>query len=115
MDEKSELYKDAPRTYKKRKFNAFFDNGKSQQQGDKKKPNNKKKDQPKFNNRLMTFEGAKDLDADAIKVSLVDACVCVFVSISHADHGCVCAYRKLLARTMLHPLPFLEKVLVTLN
>ncbi|KAJ8656671.1 hypothetical protein O0I10_007750 [Lichtheimia ornata] len=67
LDEKSELYKDAPRTYKKRKFNAFFDNGKSQQQGDKKKPNNKKKDQPKFNNRLMTFEGAKDLDADAIK------------------------------------------------
>lgn len=80
LDEKSELYKDAPRTYKKRKFNAFFDNGKSQQQGDKKKSNDKKKpnkkDQPKFNKQLMTFDGAKDLDADAIKVSLMDTRVC---------------------------------------
>ncbi|KAI7884597.1 La-domain-containing protein [Lichtheimia hyalospora FSU 10163] len=74
VDEKAELYKDAPRTYKRPKFNAFRNNN-DRPNNDRSKSNKSKNDRSKGdkkrntkpNYRLMTFDGAKDLDANTIK------------------------------------------------
>ena len=114
------MYKDAPRTYKRPKFNAFRNNN-DRSHNDRSKSNKSKNDRskgdkkrnrdgPKPNYRLMTFDGAKDLDANTIKViTEMDG------TMQKSTNNVFTCYRISLARTKLHQLPFLEKVQVTLN